>query len=354
MERMNDQNQESISPTEYQKNLGRIRLNLRKRSVLLVLAAALLFTAVRYAIPALESLYWDPRTVSYGTENGTDLDMLLATYSNLFCPTVDVRGTKVTHNGFASYALTLQRVDELRRVFSDSYGSVEKGELFIPSGTWEYAYGDRVGSYFMTVPESNAVNRQYFTEKLSRLPEYIQVGAFITFAEDKSIFKTLDFFDELCNGNWNRINQTGRYWMAIRHEDVMGNEARCGISFADSSSDYPEMNDHYPAFSPYHAYDELNYSYVSNSQYGPIYENHFKSMLKYLDDQLKKGTGIPAPTLPNGESNPNFYEDTLSYVEQNGVMVYGCYIVTTPQTLLELMEREDVLFVYPTEGWLNI
>ena len=347
------------SPAEYEKELKKIRKNLRKRNVLLiltslVLAAALLFGTVQYGIPFLESFYWDPRTVSFGTENGTDLDMVLAAYANLFCPTVDIRGTNVAHNGFASYSLTLERWDEIHGVVSDSYGTLEKGELFIPSGVWECAYGNHVGSYFMNDSDWNAVNRRYFTEKLAQLPEYIQIGAFITFKEDKTIHHTLDFFDELCNENRNRINQTGRYWMAVRHGDEMGSEARCGISFSDSSIDYPEMNAFYPAFSPYHAYEELNYSYVANSQYGPVYETHFKSMLQYLDDQLKQGTGIPAPTLPSGESNPNFYADTLSYVEENGVMVYGCYIVTTPLTLLELMDREDVLFVYPTEGWLNI
>ena len=48
------------------------------------------------------------------------------------------------------------------------------------------------------------------------------------------------------------------------------------------------------------------------------------------------------------------YAKALAYVEEHGVMAYGCYIVGSPQALLELMEREDVLMVYPTEGWLNI
>ncbi len=360
MENFESMNWENLpTPAEYEKELKTIRRSLRKRNVLLVLtslvlAAALLFGTVQYGIPFLESFYWDPRTVSFGTEKGTDLDMLLTAYSNLFCPTVDIRGTTVTHNGFASYSLTLQRWDEIHGVVSDSYGTLQKGELFIPSGIWKYAYGNQVGAYFMNDPKSNAATRQRTEKKLAQLPEYIQVGAFITFTADKTIHQTLDFFDELCNGNWKRVNQTGRYWMAIRHGDEMGNEVRCGISFSESTSDYPEVNQYYPAFSPYHAYEEINHSYAANSQYGPVYETHFKSMLQYLDDQLNQGTGIPAPTLPSGESNPDFYSDTLSYVEQNGVMVYGCYIVTTPLTLLELMDREDVLFIYPTEGWLNI
>ena len=71
MEKMDDQNWENTpSLAENEKELRKIRRNLRKRNALLVLtslilAAVLLFAAVRYAVPALESLYWDPRTVSY-------------------------------------------------------------------------------------------------------------------------------------------------------------------------------------------------------------------------------------------------------------------------------------------------
>ena len=216
MENFESMNWENLpTPAEYEKELKKIRRSLRKRNSLivltsLVLAAALLFGTVQYGIPFLESFYWDPRTVSFGTEKGTDLDMLLTAYSNLFCPTVDIRGTTVTHNGFASYSLTLQRWDEIHGVVSDSYGTLQKGELFLPSSIWKYAYGNQVGSFFMTDADSNAVNRRFFTEKLSQLPEYIQIGAFITFTEDRTIYKTLDFFDELCNGNWKRVNQTGR------------------------------------------------------------------------------------------------------------------------------------------------
>ena len=80
------------SPADYQKELKKIRKSLRKRNTLivltrLVLAAARLFGTVQYGIPALESRYWDPRTVSFGTEKGTDLDMVLAAYTDLFSPT---------------------------------------------------------------------------------------------------------------------------------------------------------------------------------------------------------------------------------------------------------------------------
>ena len=108
MENLDSMNWENLpSPADYQKELKKIRKSLRKRNAFivltsLVLAAVLLLGTVQYAIPALERRYWDPRTVSYGTERGTDLDMVLAAYSDLFCPTTLFQGTQVSHTGFAS------------------------------------------------------------------------------------------------------------------------------------------------------------------------------------------------------------------------------------------------------------
>lgn len=347
------------SPADSKKELKKIQKSLRKRSTVtvvisLVLAAVLLLGAVQYGIPALESLYWDPRTVSYGTAEGTDLDMVLAAYDDLFSPTTCFMGTRVSHTGFASYSLTVKYRDGITNAAHESYGTLEKGELFLPDGIWKYAYHNQVGGYWMTISESLKVNRQHISEKLSQLPEYIQVGAYVTFTEDKSLAEIFAFRDELGNQNKDRINQTGYYWTAIRHSTNMDNTVRCGLSSESCTNQFPEVNEYYPAYSQYHAYDDLNYSAIYNGPYAQTYEEHFKSLLKYLDDQLKQGAGIPAPASATGEVDMDYYAKALAYVEENGVMAYGCYIVGSPQALLELMDREDVLYVYPTEGWLNI
>lgn len=140
------------TPAEYEKELKKIRRSLRKRNSLivltsLVLAAVLLFGTVQYGIPALESRYWDPRTVSYGTEAGTDLDMVLAAYTDLFSPTTYFQGTRVNHTGFASYSVTIKYRDELTNELYESYGTIEKGALFIPHGVWDTVAHTEVGDF---------------------------------------------------------------------------------------------------------------------------------------------------------------------------------------------------------------
>lgn len=361
MENIENMDWENLpSPAEYEKELKKIRKNLRKRSALvvltsLVLAAVLLFGAVQYGIPALESMYWDPRTVSYGTSEGTDLDMLLGAYDDLFSANTDFTGAKVSHTGFASYSITVPITEfKARYMQRESYWTLEKGDLFMPDGLWNYASHNDVGSIMMTNPEYVKLNRQSITEKLSQLSEYIQVGAYVTFTEDKTLAEAFAFRDDICNGNIDRVNNTGYCWTAIRHSADMDNTVRCGISSGSLTSQFPEVNEIYPAFSQTQAYAEMNYSAIYNGPYAQTYEEHFKSLLRYMDDQLKQGTGIPAPASGTGEIDPEYYAKALAYVEENGVMAYGCYIFASPQALLEIMQREDVLIVMPTEGWLNI
>lgn len=351
------------SPADYQKELKKIRKSLRKRNTLivltsLVLAAALLFGTVQYGIPALESRYWDPRTVSFGTEKGTDLDMVLAAYTDLFSPTTYFQGTRVNHTGFASYSVTIKYRDELTNELYESYGTIEKGELFIPHGVWDTVAHTEVGDFWLDANRYDSkiieVNREFTKEKLSPLPEYIQVAAFITFSEDKTLTEVFRFRDELANHKSDPYNDTGYYWTAIRHTDEVDNSARCGFTSGSFTDQFPEANEQYPAFSEWKAYEDRNIGYEQSQTKEETYTAHFKSLLKFMDDQLKNGTGIPAPASATGEVDMDYYANALAYVEENGVKACGCYIIASPQHLLEIMEREDVLFVQLDGGWLFI
>ena len=361
MDNFDNKNWDALpSPAEYDKELKKIKKSLRKRNTMivltsLVLAAALLLGAVRYGIPALESLYWDPRTVSFGTEKGTDLDMMLAAYSDLFCPTTVITGTQALRTGFASYSVSIEYMDiSKNEPVKFCYGTLEKGELFLPNGIWPNAYGDKVGALWMQDPYNNAYNKEFYTQKLSQMPEYIQVGAYITFKEDQSVQDVLNFFNKYITSNPDDLNQNTRYWMAVRHSDQMENESRCGISLTGYSDFFPEANRFYPAFNAAQGYSDLNlYEYTLQGQTA-VYETHFKSLLKFMDDQLVHGTGIPAPVSPVGETDPDFYAETLAYVEKHGILVYGGYVVATPNTLVELMDNNLILNIVPVEGWVNI
>ena len=364
MESFENGNWENLpSPAEQEKELRKIRTSLRKRNVFivltsLVLAAALLIGTIQYGIPFLESFYWDPRTVSFGTENGTDLDMVLAAYADLFSPNTYFQGTQIHHTGFASYSITINYVDENRNENRESYARLENGELFIPHGVWEPVYFSYVGNYWtdymQTLPGAIDQQKEFSIKKLSPLPDYIRVSAYVTFTEDKTLNDVFQFREDLSNASHNWYNDTGYCWTAIRHSDEVDNSVRCGFSSGSYTDQFPEANEQYPAFSERKAYEDRNIGYEHLNTKAETYTAHFKSLLKFMDDQLKQGTGIPAPASGTGEVDMDYYANALAYVEEHGVMAYGCYIVASPSHLLEIMEREDVLMVIPVEGWLYI
>ena len=78
-------------------------------------------------------------------------------------------------------------------------------------------------------------------------------------------------------------------------------------------------------------------------------ENHIKSMLKFSADQVEKDQGI----LPPGE-DAGYYTKTLSYIEQNGVKVYGSYVIATPQTLIEMIKSGEVSYVTITDARIGL
>ena len=204
------------------------------------------------------------------------------------------------------------------------------------------------------LPEVIEAHHDFTIEKLSPLPDYVQVAAFITFTEDKTLTELFRFREELVNAKHDPYNDTGYYWTAIRHSDIADKSARCGFTSGSYTDQFPEANEFYPAFSEWQAYEDRHIGYEQLRTKEETYTAHFKSLLKFMDDQLKNGTGIPAPASATGEVDMDYYANALAYVEENGVKACGCYIIASPQHLLEIMEREDVLFVQLDGGWLFI
>jgi hypothetical protein len=50
----------------------------------------------------------------------------------------------------------------------------------------------------------------------------------------------------------------------------------------------------------------------------------------------------------------DIYQNTLDYVEENGVLSYGVVVMASPRLLLEVMDDELVSFVDPVDGWIDL
>ena len=325
----------------------KVRRRLRRRSafqitVSILLTLVLLLGIVHIGVPAAESLYWQPEDSSFGAES-SDLLAVADTYARLFCPRISIASVKGTHTGFASYDLELEYFsDKEYPQFTYGYGSLQKGQLSIPNGFWPTVAGNRLSSHPL-----DEFNRSLYTERLSMLPEYMRVGVFISLSEDITMDELLSFKWELVQNNPDRLLfQTEYHWTAIRcYEDNDENYPliHCGLGSGGYTS-LRELNLTYPNFDGTQYPGDMSQGIsVDSPALARIYENQFVSQLSFMRDMCQEGRGI-------GELC--FYENALSYIEDNGIQVYGCFIVCSPQRLLEIMEMEEVSGIYIEDIWL--
>lgn len=89
MENKEELNWEDFSPApDDPGELKKIKKSIRKRHWLtvltsVVLVAVLIFGAIQYGIPALESRYWNPTESTY-LEGIPDIELTMVTYNELF------------------------------------------------------------------------------------------------------------------------------------------------------------------------------------------------------------------------------------------------------------------------------
>lgn len=361
-----EMNSDSFSSQYNMEELKIIRKKLRRRNcgivlTSLILAAALLIGTVQFAIPAVEKLYWYPEEQHFSSEDSyapkslydptsgdpgvTDLQITMQTYSELFCPEQRwLYSISSLRTGFAAYLLSVSREHTDGQVTTETL-TLKKGQLQIPQGFWEYP------PYFALrfLPEENRnLHMDVLKEQTQALPEYLSVSAYVTFQEDISVLDLLEFRESFIAGNVITKPQSTVLWMAVRHADPSDDsQILCGMSASGSVIRAPEMNKTYPGFDDFAAYEEKNLQCEILSVRAKILEERFVSLLRYSDDQLKAGRGIAV----NGDEA--YYENALAYVEENGVNVYGCYIVTTPQRICEMMQWDNIGCITPDQIWIN-
>lgn len=341
---VNFENWEAPTPLpDMDAELKKMRRNLRRRnwkliSISLILAAAILIGTVNYGIPALESLYWDPNTISYGTQS-TDLEMTFYAYGNLFNNRI-VGDINADRTGFATYSLTLETLSYDTHERSFCHATLEKGKLTVQDGFWNEIGQHYVGNNTVETSKDNM-------ELLSQLPDYIRVGCYVTFQDDISMEEALALNRTLIQDTQDTSNYTQIKWLAVRHQK-QAFARPCGLTLDGFYGLFDEVNTYYPYFTgtTLDASGEvMDMELTSEAERA---EERFISLLRYLCDQQEKGEGLEVPNYPN------YYADALSYVEENGVNIYGCYVTASAKRLLEINEMDNVKYLFPVEAWINI
>lgn len=319
-----------------QVEMKKVRRSLWKRNALivltsLVLAAALLFGMVQYAIPAAEAKYWDPTAKSYpGYTN--DLTLTMNAYSELFAPEQNIYSVNATRTGFASYSLSVAQW-HTRDHGDISYltASLNKSELSFPNGFWEFCSAnifERATYPFYFQDEEFDQNSR---ESLGQLPDYVQVRAAISFPEDLSMEELIAFHNSLENGYVE--------WVGIRNSELdQQRYPLCGMKPFEGGVYYEHINEDYPYF-----------DIKDREKTAENLETHFKSLLQYSQDQFAAGTGIKAGSY----ATDSYYQLSLDYIEEHGVYTYGCFVSGPAQLFLDLLDSGTASQVWIQDAWIN-
>jgi len=320
---------EEMSPAP-DDDIIKIRRGIRRRGIWiilisLVLAAALAAGVWTLGIPALESLYWDPRESSYGMDYQADIEDMLAAYTELFCPRMIIAGANAERTGFASYDVAVQIWDPVSMGRADTdFLTVKKGELKIPSGFFSHCsmnIFDRATYPYYSFEESVVENTR---RSLEELPDYIRVVAAVSFSKDKTMDELIALQDSLKEGNisWAGIRCSGE------NEQLV---PLCGMQVFSSGVMRDHVNADYPCF-----------DIKGAMRTGEMLEQHFVSLLEYSADAAEKGRGIELKS----RIDESYYRAVLEYVGENGIMSYGCFVIAPPSVILELMGRDEISQVY--------
>jgi len=336
---MENWNELPVLPDEEELKKIRKSLRLQNRKTILsslVLILGILLAGILVVLPAAEKLYWAPYTSDY-IQQGNDLKWMLEAYTELFQPGKEIQSVITGDTGFASYDLTLTRIDTATREKEYIGGTLIRGTLDLDYPFYEYGLERAFFQGNNNLPEEMITHyRETAIERLAELPAFVTVKALAFFPEDL----TMEQLQELIfQYNYDGRNGVTLKWVGIRNAPKDAEHAPFAIGFSTKpSGDLSLLDEFYPELGLIHTRED-----------GSHMEEHFKSLLRFSADQLDKGKGLPIVTLTG-----NYYRDALAYVEENGVVSYGCLVTGTPEGLLKWLEDGIASSMILTDGWIDV
>lgn len=336
---MENWNEMPVPPADEELKRIRKRLRMQHRKTVLIsiaLILAIFLTGITIVLPALERIYWAPYTSDY-LQQGNDLKWMLEAYTELFFPGKEIQSVSTGDTGFASYDLTITRIDTSTREKEYIDGNLTRGTLDLDYAFYEYGLERGFFQGNNNLPEEMMLHyRNVSTQRLTELPSFVTVKALAFFPEDLTMEQVQQL---LFQYNYDRETGVALQWIGIRNAPKDAEHAPFAIGFSTRlDGDLSLLNAHYP---------ELGLTHVKAD--GSLLEQHFKSLLHFSADQLDKGKGLPIVTLTG-----NYYREALAYVEENGIVSYGCLVTGTPEGLLAMLEDGTVSTLILTDGWIDV
>lgn len=320
------------------EDMKNIRHRLRRRSAAIVSVSILLcvaiFLGIFYGIvPAVERSYWNPVENQLNIPYTSDLDMTLSAYAELFSPYTTINHAAVSRRGFASYDISVSYWNSVRGGdLSYANLTLDKNEMTVPRGFLNFSSINIFENACYPKYHADDVVKEHYYEAFSTLPDYLTIDAAVSFAEDLSIEQLIELSDKLLEKDGYLV------WIGVRNCNE--NEQRLplvGMSPFSGGTIREIEDEKYPCL-------EIK----GKDRNTENIEEHFKSLLKFSKDRILLGRSLPY--VPH----ESYFDDVLSYVEENGIQSYGAYISAPPSVMKELIDSGIASQILPEDVWIRI
>lgn len=310
--------------------LKQVKRSLRKRNLALVLTSVAVVIALLLSVPVAEKcLFFDPMKATTGDQWGSDLDIALWCYYDLFAPLQDYsRINSYTDTGFGTWSLELQYFDgESPSWFTYLTATVDKNEIRFPQNTLFYASEElfNMGSIQIGIDSAGYDSLFDMEHIYAEVEEDDYVHAAISFNADLSAEELFDLMD-----TYGIVLS----WAAVRvgvpsdpQKPLIGMRLNRHQEDNGINKIYPELMGQVTAYNA---------------------EQHFRSMVEYCRDYEEKTMNIGIV------EEPGYYNKVLAELDENGLRFYGAYVHTTMQTLKELAEDGHMTDLRLLEAQKNI
>lgn len=301
---------------------NRLRKNILY-SVLLVFALYIMMNSI--ISPMIDAMYYNPSKLSYNTLR-EDLDFDMMALTELTVPGYEINGSFVEKNGFGDYELTIRR--------TNAFG---KNEERIPirltrnkrDGFFDYLFSYDIWPTHVS-EERMAFEYEDPMSDLKSMKGYASV--FITLEGTLPLIDVARYeldYDQLVF-QWFSI-ENGRDTNFERIGFQPFQSKRISFSAEPDRELYPlfylsQMNEF--GISANAPYEE----HLADS-----YEVHLKTLLKYMIDRKEF-----VEVMDKNSLMIDVYEDSLTYIDENGISVDGLLVFGEPKELVEFIEKNNV------------
>lgn len=315
-----------------------VNRRFRKMLIMSVLSVVLIFALLQLIVsPVMDKMYYDPGNKTYG-QYKEDISYDLAAFTELNVPGYSSSTVYVDDKGYGRYDLIIRR----RNLFQGDYkriGISQKRDRI--EGFFDYKFGYDM---FLNRPGGDEEEKSVFDYKipmkeLKEMDQKNYVSAFVVFNENKTLVDYWEIRQEY---------DLEFKWLAVDTGVDIEASYRSYIGFNPDTSDGMSTTDEfdrekYPFFDLREMF-EVKPEEIHGKPYPEkmayYYEEHFKTLLKYLIDQDEFTSMY--------DLNPNrhgHYEEAYTYVEENGVSLYAILIFGDAGDIVDFVEKEDVYSV---------